>query len=304
MSDVGKASHDDGASHASNSAAETASPANKPTKAWAPWIETLCASSLYFRGSEIFMLFEGGGEASVPLASFPRLLATTKAVREDYRLVGGGVSVHWPALDEDIRVADLVAKARVRMFAGRFYRSKDGDIWCCFKVDPTRPEHCQASCIRVDDARVETFYADGRYDDAGQREHTLVMQEERVIGGLVDALDEQERIHANLLKLSLLVGEIRTSHTGLLDRVESFVEHLEKSRAIAYVIRVDGPLDEEAEYLAEDPGIGRTKEKRERAVFGSLADARRMFRLVSGMCSLENARIMKVTKKARDPVSR
>lgn len=57
---------------------------------------------------------------------------------------------------------------------GGFYESRDGNKWCCFKLDPAAGQHAAARCIRVDDERVEYFYLDGRYDAAGKREHTLV----------------------------------------------------------------------------------------------------------------------------------
>ena len=49
---------------------------------------------------------------SVPLAWFPRLLAGNSAERANWRLVGRGEGVHWPDLDEDIRVDNLLNGAR------------------------------------------------------------------------------------------------------------------------------------------------------------------------------------------------
>jgi hypothetical protein len=46
---------------------------------------------------------------SAPLAWYPRLLHGTPKERSDWRLVGQGVGVHWPALDEDISVENLLA---------------------------------------------------------------------------------------------------------------------------------------------------------------------------------------------------
>jgi hypothetical protein len=45
----------------------------------------------------------------VPLAYFPRLLDATPAQRENYRLIGAGIGIHWPDLDEDISLAGLLA---------------------------------------------------------------------------------------------------------------------------------------------------------------------------------------------------
>jgi hypothetical protein len=64
----------------------------------------------------------------------------------------------------------------IMLVAGKFYKSRDGELWCCFKVDMEAGKHCQARCIRIDDERVEYFYLDGRYDESGKREHTLVKE--------------------------------------------------------------------------------------------------------------------------------
>jgi hypothetical protein len=61
-----------------------------------------------------------------------------------------------------------------RLLPGRFYRAWDHELWCCFKVTGSAKPHCQAACVRVSDSRVEDFYIDGRYDEAGKREHCLI----------------------------------------------------------------------------------------------------------------------------------
>jgi hypothetical protein len=50
-----------------------------------------------------------GREISVPLAWFPRLRDATLEQRRNWRLIGGGVGVHWPDVDEDISAASLLA---------------------------------------------------------------------------------------------------------------------------------------------------------------------------------------------------
>jgi hypothetical protein len=50
-----------------------------------------------------------GRTVSVPLAWFPRLMHGTPAERAQWRLTGRGEGIHWPALDEDISVAGLLA---------------------------------------------------------------------------------------------------------------------------------------------------------------------------------------------------
>ncbi len=50
-----------------------------------------------------------GRTISAPVAWFPRLSHATAAERNSWRLIGGGRGIHWPAIDEDISVANLLA---------------------------------------------------------------------------------------------------------------------------------------------------------------------------------------------------
>jgi hypothetical protein len=49
-------------------------------------------------------------EITVPLEWFPRLRKATKSQRAKWRLIGGGIGIHWEEIDEDISVAGLLAK--------------------------------------------------------------------------------------------------------------------------------------------------------------------------------------------------
>ena len=49
-----------------------------------------------------------GRMISVPLAWFPRLLEATPKQRAEWELIGGGIGVHWEAVDEDISIASLL----------------------------------------------------------------------------------------------------------------------------------------------------------------------------------------------------
>jgi len=48
-------------------------------------------------------------EIRVPLEWFPRLRDATDEERAEFRLIGQGVGIHWPQLDEDLSVAGLLA---------------------------------------------------------------------------------------------------------------------------------------------------------------------------------------------------
>jgi hypothetical protein len=50
-----------------------------------------------------------GREVSVPLAWFPRLQRATPEQRRKWRLIGAGIGIHWPDVDEDISAASLLA---------------------------------------------------------------------------------------------------------------------------------------------------------------------------------------------------
>jgi hypothetical protein len=50
-----------------------------------------------------------GRTIAAPLAWYPRLVHASAEERGSWRLLGGGRGIHWPALDEDISVANLLA---------------------------------------------------------------------------------------------------------------------------------------------------------------------------------------------------
>jgi hypothetical protein len=53
-----------------------------------------------------------GRTIAVPLVWFPRLAHGTSVERANWRLIGGGLGIHWPSLDEDISVESLLAGRR------------------------------------------------------------------------------------------------------------------------------------------------------------------------------------------------
>src|SRR5262245_36867602 len=70
------------------------------------------------------VVLNDGRTVSVPLAWFPRLLRATPRQRKQLGLIGGGIGLHWEAIDEDISVASLLQPDRfVRLaeedFVGR-----------------------------------------------------------------------------------------------------------------------------------------------------------------------------------------
>jgi len=53
-----------------------------------------------------------GRTISVPVAWYPRLSHGTIKERNHWRLIGNGFGMHWPDLDEDISVENLLAGQR------------------------------------------------------------------------------------------------------------------------------------------------------------------------------------------------
>jgi hypothetical protein len=49
-----------------------------------------------------------GREVRVPLEWFPKLRDATAEQRANWRLIGRGVGIHWPDIDEDLSVPGLL----------------------------------------------------------------------------------------------------------------------------------------------------------------------------------------------------
>lgn len=58
---------------------------------------------------ELVVELVDGRTVTVPVQWYPRLANGTPAERRNWRLIGRGEGIHWPDLDEDIGVEDLLA---------------------------------------------------------------------------------------------------------------------------------------------------------------------------------------------------
>src|SRR6266853_49554 len=65
----------------------------------------------------LIVVLDDGRTVSVPLVWFPRLLAATPKQRKDWEPIGGGIGMHWEAIDEDISVASLLQPERFMRMA-------------------------------------------------------------------------------------------------------------------------------------------------------------------------------------------
>ncbi|MFH0990624.1 MAG: DUF2442 domain-containing protein [bacterium] len=66
------------------------------------------ATRITFDDQFFYVDFADGRKLSVPLAYFPRLMRATSEQRQTYFIAGGGTSLHWEELDEDIGVENLL----------------------------------------------------------------------------------------------------------------------------------------------------------------------------------------------------
>lgn len=59
--------------------------------------------------NDLSVVLNDGRRMSVPLTWYPRLLNGSKKERANFRIIGGGEGIHWPDLDEDISVENILS---------------------------------------------------------------------------------------------------------------------------------------------------------------------------------------------------
>ena len=57
---------------------------------------------------QLAIILSDGREISVPLEWFPKLRDASEKQRDNWRLIGKGVGIHWEEIDEDISVEGLL----------------------------------------------------------------------------------------------------------------------------------------------------------------------------------------------------
>ena len=68
------------------------------------------AVDVSFTGVSLIVILADGRQVSAPLEWFPRLRRATAKQRKHWRLIGGGIGIHWEDVDEDISVRSLLAQ--------------------------------------------------------------------------------------------------------------------------------------------------------------------------------------------------
>ena len=65
----------------------------------------------------LIVVLDDGRTVSAPLEWFPRLRSATPRQRKEWEPIGGGIGIHWEAIDEDISVASLLQPERFMRMA-------------------------------------------------------------------------------------------------------------------------------------------------------------------------------------------
>jgi len=72
---------------------------------------------------ELTVVLSDGRAVTVPLVWFPRLLGASARQRSKWELIGGGIGIHWEAIDEDISVASLLQPENFMRMPGKALRT-------------------------------------------------------------------------------------------------------------------------------------------------------------------------------------
>jgi hypothetical protein len=67
------------------------------------------AMDVSFTAEDLIARLADGRQVSVPLAWFPKLLRATPEQRGNWRLIGNGIGIHWPLIDEDVSVVSMLS---------------------------------------------------------------------------------------------------------------------------------------------------------------------------------------------------
>ena len=71
-------------------------------------LQTVAARHVCVTADALIVDLADARTVSVPLAWYPRLLHGSAAERQNWRLIGSGEGLHWPDLEEDISVENML----------------------------------------------------------------------------------------------------------------------------------------------------------------------------------------------------
>ena len=69
----------------------------------------LLIKQVSFSDDTMTATFNEGSAVTVPLSQLQRLNAASPEERSHWELIGGGEGVHWPNIDEDLSVENILA---------------------------------------------------------------------------------------------------------------------------------------------------------------------------------------------------
>ncbi len=72
--------------------------------------EPVTARSAKVTADALVVELHDGRVVSVPVGWYPRLAAGSPAERRRWELIGPGIGIHWPDLDEDISIEALLLR--------------------------------------------------------------------------------------------------------------------------------------------------------------------------------------------------
>lgn len=72
-------------------------------------IEIANANKVLVTDDSLIVDLDDSRTLSIPLSWYPRLFHGTSEERNNHRFISNGSGIHWPDLDEDISVQDLIA---------------------------------------------------------------------------------------------------------------------------------------------------------------------------------------------------
>jgi hypothetical protein len=70
--------------------------------------QQVVASDVEVTDDELIVSLSEGRRVCAPLVWYPRLLAAGSKARANWRLIGDGIGIHWPEVDEGISVPGLL----------------------------------------------------------------------------------------------------------------------------------------------------------------------------------------------------
>jgi Protein of unknown function (DUF2442) len=74
-----------------------------------PKVHIVLITEVSFEDEVLQVFLSDGREIRVPLEWFPKLRDASPEERAHWRLIGKGIGIHWPDLDEDLSLEGLLA---------------------------------------------------------------------------------------------------------------------------------------------------------------------------------------------------